>query len=390
VEDDSAALAETERWFMHRGIPLFIEGYRATEDVYTRMVPFLVLVAVLEVAGAANFDWPWWQNVLAIAGALLLVFAIWAAVRRASGRPIWRLPSSVGTRELAMFVFLPALLPVIFGQQFLSAIVTMLVNASIVVMGGLVVGYGLVPLTRWALSQTFRQIGDVLNLFARALPLLLLFGVTLFTTAELWQVGASLEPVTFWVVVGFLVTIGLMFQLSRLPREVRRLREQLGGSAAVDACAASPLRDAAVELRDQVRAEPMTRAQEWNVLLVLLFSQAVQIALISASVFVFFVVFGLILIRPEVGESWIGGVVPDEITSWTWFGQPIALTEELLRVSGLLAALSGFYFTVYAITDKTYREEFFEEIVDDVRESLAVRNVYLALRNRVATHAVAT
>ena len=108
----------------------------------------------------------------------------------------------------------------------------------------------------------------------------------------------------------------------------------------------------------------------------------VQIALISVSVFVFFVVFGLILVRPEVGEAWIGDVDPDVIASWTWFGQPVAVTEELLRVSGLLGALSGFYFTVYVITDNTYREEFFEDIVDDVRESLAVRNVYLALRHR--------
>ncbi len=68
---------------------------------------------------------------------------------------------------------------------------------------------------------------------------------------------------------------------------------------------------------------------------------------------------------------------------WTWFDQHVAITVELLRVSGFLATLSGFYFTVYVITDSTYREEFFDDIVRDVRESLAVRNVYLALRQRV-------
>jgi len=64
------------------------------------------------------------------------------------------------------------------------------------------------------------------------------------------------------------------------------------------------------------------------------------------------------------------------------FGEQFAVTSSLLRVSGFLAALSGFYFTVYVITDSTYREEFFEDVVSDVRESIAVRSVYLALRRR--------
>ena len=187
----------------------------------------------------------------------------------------------------------------------------------------------------------------------------------------------------FLVVVGFLVAIGLSFQLSRLPRELKRLRDQLVGDAAVDACVASPVRGAAAELRDAVRPEPMSRHQEWNVLLVLLFSQAVQIVLLSLSVFVFFVVFGTIIIRQGVGGSWIGDIESNELVAVTWLGQGVAITDTLLRVSGLLGALSGFYFTVYVITDATYREEFFDDIVGDVRESLAVRNVYLALRQRL-------
>ncbi len=127
-----------------------------------------------------------------------------------------------------MFVVVPAVLPLVFGQQVVAAIVTFFVNVAIVVIGSFVVGYGLVPMTRWALVQTFRQLGNVLDLFARALPLLLLFGVALFINAEVWQVGSSLNTLSFWVVVVFLVAIGLAFQLSRLPRELKRVRDQLG------------------------------------------------------------------------------------------------------------------------------------------------------------------
>ncbi len=31
---DARRLADTERWFLKRGIPHFIDGYRASEDVF--------------------------------------------------------------------------------------------------------------------------------------------------------------------------------------------------------------------------------------------------------------------------------------------------------------------------------------------------------------------
>ena len=39
-----ARIAELERGFRRAGLPLFIEGYSATTDVYNRVVPVLGLV----------------------------------------------------------------------------------------------------------------------------------------------------------------------------------------------------------------------------------------------------------------------------------------------------------------------------------------------------------
>ena len=47
-------------------------------------------------------------------------------------------------------------------------------------------------------------------------------------------------------------------------------------------------------------------------------------------------------------------------------------------MSGFLAAFAGLYFSVYMITDATFRREFFEDIVDEARENLAVRAAYRA------------
>lgn len=51
-------LAEYERHFRRSGLPLFIEDYSASEDVFTRALPLLGLVFVAEMLGAIELDWP--------------------------------------------------------------------------------------------------------------------------------------------------------------------------------------------------------------------------------------------------------------------------------------------------------------------------------------------
>lgn len=381
-DHDRWLIAGTERWFLRRGIPHFIQGYRASEDVFTRTLPVLTLVFVFEVLGAASLEWRWWQNLLALVGGVGVLLAGWAAVNRLRGRRPFQRPDEVGPAELTAFVVVPPLLPLLFGGQAGAAALTAAFNLVLLGAIYLVTSYGLIPMTRWALGQTARQVGAVFELFGRALPLLLLFTVALFVNTEVWQVSASLDGVLFWATIGFFVLAGTAFLLIRLPGELTHLRDQLSGDAVVSACAESPLAGVAAGLvaAGQVEAEPLTRRQQGNVLLVLLFSQAVQILLVTVTIAGFFFVFGLIAIRPEVVDSWLGdGIGRGELASWRWFDREIAVTRALVHVAGFLGALSGFYFTVYVITDSTYREEFFTEIVGEVRQSLAVRNVYLAL-----------
>jgi hypothetical protein len=380
--DAPALVAATEEWFLHRGIPHFIDRYRASEDVFTRTLPALTLVFLLEVLGAVNLDWVWWANLLALVGGAAVLVGAWSLVNRARGRPWHQRPDEVGTVELAIFVLVPASLPLVFGGQVASAALTALANLLLLAAIYAITSYGLVPMTRWALGQTVRQVGAVLDLFGRALPLLLLFTVALFINTEVWQVSASLDGVLFWATVGFFVLAGLAFLLVRLPSELGDLRDQIAGDAVVAATAGSPLAPVAGRIVASGRVEvvPLTRRQEGNVLLVLLFSQAVQVLLVTLTVAGFFLVFGLVAIRPEVVGAWLGEEIGrGELASWEWFGRRMEITRALLHVAGFLGALSGFYFTVYVITDATYRQEFFEEIVGEVRQSLAVRNVYLAI-----------
>jgi hypothetical protein len=75
-------------------------------------------------------------------------------------------------------------------------------------------------------------------------------------------------------------------------------------------------------------------------------------------------------------SSWLGG--GDEI-HWV-FGDSHVLSYELLQVSTFLAAFSGLYFTVYAVSDDNYRKQFFESLLTELERAVAVRAVYRRLR----------
>ncbi|MET0927195.1 MAG: hypothetical protein ABWY90_07455, partial [Solirubrobacterales bacterium] len=127
-------VAAYERQFRHAGLPLFVEGFSASTDVFNRAAPLLGLVFIGEILGAGNLDWSWWQNLLAVLGGLAFVFGAVAVINVAQGRPASAIPRRLGKTELAAFVILPALLPLIFGGQLGSAATTVAANLLILAL----------------------------------------------------------------------------------------------------------------------------------------------------------------------------------------------------------------------------------------------------------------
>ena len=128
-----------------------------------------------------------------------------------------------------------------------------------------------------------------------------------------------------------------------------------------------------------MHAEPLDRRQRTNLLLVLLVTQASQVLLLSLSVWLFFLVFGRVAIDESVITTWVGNGAPH----YPLLLGRLGVSRELLQVSIFLSAFSGLYFTVYAVTDSTYRDQFFHEITHELERAVGVRAAYLALR-RVA------
>jgi hypothetical protein len=335
---------------------MFVEGFSASTDVFNRATPLLGLIFVGELFGAIQSDWAWWQNALAVLGGMGVVLAGIVAINLIQGRPASAIPRRLGKTELAGFVILPALLPLIFGGQSTSALVTIAVNLAILAVIYAVFVYGLLSILRWVLARLAGQVTSSLGLLAKAVPLLAIFALLSFATEEVWDIFATLSDFAYACVIGLFVVLGTAFLSVRLPREARRLEAEVG--------AAGP---------------PLSRRQRFNVGLVLFVSQAVQVLIVSLTIGAFFVVFGMLAIDEAARREWIDGT-GTVLLSISAGGDEFELTEELLRVAGGLAAFSGFYFAVAMLTDSTYREEFLEELTGEMRDSFEARSEYLALR----------
>ena len=187
-------LAAYERRFRRAGLPLFIEDYSASEDMFTRATPLLALVFVGEMLGAIDLDWTW----SAEPGRRGRRAGHPARRRSRSlnllrGRPPLARPREVGVPELAAFVLLPAVLPLIFGGQLdqraghgrrqRRAARRSSTRWS---------ATGCCSIVRWAAGRLVDQLRRSLVLLTRAMPLLLVFALVLFVNTELWQVFSSM------------------------------------------------------------------------------------------------------------------------------------------------------------------------------------------------------
>jgi len=349
-------VAAYERQFRRAGLPMFVEGFSASTDVFNRATPLLGLVFIAEILGAGQLDWPWWQNALALCGGVVFLLGAVALLNVAQGRPARAIPSRLGKTELAAFVILPAPLPLIFGGQMGSAATTVAANLLILFLIYAVFVFGLLSILRWVFARLAGQLASSLALLAKAVPLLAIFALLSFTTEEMWDIFGTVTDFAYVAVIGLFVVLGTAFLAVRVPREARRIERE--------ACPDGPR---------------LRRGQRFNVGLVLFVSQAVQVLIVSLTIGAFFVAFGMLAIGEPVRIEWLGdgGQV---LLTVSIFGEDFELTEELLQVAGGLAAFSGFYFAVAMLTDSTYREEFLEELTDEMRTSFKSRAEYLRLR----------
>jgi hypothetical protein len=233
------------------------------------------------------------------------------------------------------------------------------------------------PIVGWALARTFGSLRTLLPMTTRALPMLLLFITFLFINTEVWQVTSAMKGGVIWGAVLFFGLAAAGFLVVRLDEELDQFDDDISVETFLDVTADTPLAPTARRLVDegtdlQAEAE-VTGLQKANLVLVLLVAQAVQVLLLAVAVFCFFVLFGVVAIEDSVITGWLGEGYP----TYPW--GPL-VSQELARVSIFLAAFSGLYFTVYAVTDNNYRQQFFAKIMRELARVVGARICYRELR----------
>ena len=372
-----------ERWFVRRGLPHLIDDYTATDDIFTRMAPFLAGVVFLEFFLAFGDRWTGWSQAVAFLGGIAALVGGVVLVNRIRGRRSFQLPDDIGVWELALYVVLP-IVPTVIGSQgsaLDNAVSVVAFNLVLLAVGYVVTSWALIPMMRWSFGQVRRQVTDVANLAMKSLPTLLIFSAFIFINAEMWQVANDFTLPLFGMVMLLLVGIGGIFIFV----SVRRLTVDLARFSAWGdvrpRCANTPVEEI-IPADDEPAPDtpPLVRRAEWNVNLLLFVAPGIQVLLVSLVITTFYVVFGLLTVREETLLQWttVGELTyeRDWAVDIAIFGTDLIFTRQLLLVALFIGMFSGLNFAVQVITDDTYREEFIADMTAEVRDALAVRAVY--------------
>lgn len=345
-----------ERAFRRAGLPLLIEDYSAREDIFTRAIPLLGFLFLLEILAPLQDGWPWWANALAVTVAMAVLLGGVAVLNVRQGRPAVSVPRRIGTPELVAFVLLPAVVGAAAGladglvvERFVVAVV---VNLLILGLVWVVVGLGLISIVGWALRRFLGELLGSLSLLTRAAPLLLFFALVLLLTNEMWQVFGELTDNGSGFIGLFFLGFAALFISLRIPGEVAKIESEVSPDL------------------------PLSTLQRLNVGLVMFVSHGLQVLVVSAAVAVFFIIFGALAIKPSVQTGWLGHP-PQELFGWTMSGRRHAVTAELVRVSVAIAAFSGLYYALTVLTDQQYRREFLAELETAMRRTFTLRAEYL-------------
>ncbi|MDH3704757.1 MAG: hypothetical protein OES57_01745 [Acidimicrobiia bacterium] len=369
---------QVERWFIRRGLPHFIEDYSASEDIFTRASPFLALVLFTQLFLLFDPKVSGWAQVGVFVLGIAVVIGAFALVNRLRGRRWFALPSDIGWPELTAFVLVPPVLRVIASRDLDDLWLWTLVNLVILGLTYVVTSYALLPMLWWTLRHLWHQIGQLVQLVLKSLPLLLLFSAFLFLNAEIWQVATDIPDVFVLVVVAAFVAVGSGFILLALRHAQDNLNRFDSWGQVDQLCTSSPYAGIPVPpSSDPLEPPRLRRRAQFNLGLLLFVAQAIQVLLVAMTIGLFYVAFGLFTVREATILQW---TTLEEVDVW-WraspFGHEIVLTRSLVVVATLIASFAGLNFAVSALIDETYRRDFREEITREMRESLAVRTRYV-------------
>ena len=357
-----------------------IDDYRATTDVFTRMVPYFGIVFLLGALGSFGDRFSGWRQAAVFFAAVALLMAVVALVNRLRGRRPFALPDTIGVIEVGVVLVAAPVLSWLFDGQ-TSPLQIFIANVVLLAIGYLATSYGLLAMVRWGARQMLREFRGIVTLMARTLPLLLLFATFIFINAEMWQVAHDLPGPLAGVVLGLLLVSASGFLTLRLPTVIRDLEDFASWSEVARIANECDVPLTVNDSSGRAFASPRLRRREvLNIGLLIFIAELVQMLIVASVIGVFYVIFGLLTVRAETLLQWTEidrRQDINELFSANLFGSEVLMTTELLIVAGAIAAFSALQFATSQLTDEDYRAEFARDVSNELREVLAVRAAYL-------------
>lgn len=276
---------------------------------------------------------------------LVLWFAV--AVTRRLSRRTQQISAIIA---IIVAIGLPALI------EGAAGILGTLVICAACVLGILAASYaGLGTLLPWSALRVRRELWTLGPMVARVLPVLVIAFLFSFYNAEIWQIAMVLSTErTWWTVAVILLLTVILVAVTT--------RDEFGAAGISG------------ELESEERAP--TWAERINLRAVPIMVIGIQVLICSTLTFAFFVAFGVLSVPAGTIAQWIGRAPTPLLRSFPQL--PVSL--ELARVSLVLAAFAGLNFAASAGSDARHREVFLRPVLDEVREGLQVRRVYLEHR----------
>lgn len=377
---DAETRRAIERWFASRGVPQLIEGFTSEQRMDARAGPFIAVWIVIGtyLLWARRSDMSVLDN--AVAGTIALVASLLAIgvflwVRR---HIPFDLTSKLDFVDIAVIGVVPGIAAgVVHGSAgvAIGVIPTVLLGVGVIY---LVTGFGLLELAGWALGYLRAQLGQIVTLVSRTLPVLLILVVFLLFASELWQAAHTLGGADLAAVIGLLLLVATILCVNRGRDEIEAIEASRDRDAIAGLIEGTPAGPLAPRLRS---GTALPRRLVWrerlNLLFLMLISQLLQSLFVGLLVTVFLVALGLLAIPASVQETWVGEPVRT-VVAFELFGEPRLLSAELLITAGLLGGMCALYFTGLALSDAAFRAEFHERVVGDVEQIMAVHVAYLA------------
>ena len=363
-----------ERWFLERGLPYVLRPGALVRRVWLRSAPALAAfgvmmlfsIIVVAVTGKHTIDIDgsptraeWFALAVVIVVVPVASVAGWLVSRTSDAR----LRAATVVVSLVL-----AVLGAIFGGPSPRFLVDAIAEAVVIAAILLCTATGIGAVSGWAVRIMLTNLASIGDLFVRALPVLLLT-MLVFFNGPAWKMAATVTRGRLWLALLFLVLIAASFLLSGTLGQVRPI---LAPEAKRPEHAQMLVGTPFEHLPDRPRRKPLSKAERINVVFVLALSQFVRVLTVALSTGLIFLVFGLILISPDLlieltGQRRFDG----EILTMT-----LPIPQALIQMVMFLTALTFMYLAARAVGDKEYRAQYLDPLVEELLLTLVARDRY--------------